>query len=247
MNCSYLTRQPLLTTPNTTTIPLYLTLSSGGMSSGRKTERQVFLRPSIASAAIGHDIENLGRNSPVLLALKSRPDPEIEEVAERSIALMPDILVTDVNAVAQIAVDPDRGNSAPLRSLVRSNLVEAPEAFWSLARWSALLLQLAGLMTRAIFIRSRSSSTTYSSAMLLPRLHRAAQLLEMGITGDLSSLESEDGEQVQATGGKLSDAEIRILLPYLLRREDDNGRSGILGSCRFAGEPGSSRGNGRRS
>ena len=34
-------------------------------------------------------------------------------------------------------------------------------------RWSALLLQLAGLMTLAVFIRSRSSSTTYSSVMLL--------------------------------------------------------------------------------
>lgn len=188
--------------------------------SGRKTERQVFLRPSIVSAAVGHDIENLGGRSPVLLALKSSVNPRIEEIAERSIALVPDILVTDVSAVAQIGVDPGQQHNAPLRSLVRSNLVrggrgllvsETAERLTSATRHSgdASDLQSFTELVDDVFVSDAAA-----------RLHRAAQLLEMGITGDLAVLESDDGEPAQAIGGKLSDAEMRILLPYLLRRRD---------------------------
>jgi hypothetical protein len=147
-------------------------------------------------------------------------NPEIEEIAGRSIALVPDILVTDVSAVAQIGVDPDLQHSAPLRSLVSSNLVRGGRG---------LLISDAAERLTSATSRSDDAGGLQSFTELVDtvfvsdaaaRLHRAAQLLEMGITGDLSALESDDGAPVQAIGGKLSDAEMRILLPYLLRRED---------------------------
>lgn len=190
--------------------------------SGRKTERQVFLRPSIMSAAAGHDIENLGHKSPVLLALKPSVgmDPEIEQVAERSIAQVPNTLVTDVNAVARISVDPGKSRNAPLRSLVRSNLVRGGRGL--------LVSDAAERLTSAIDQSDEAGNLQPFTNLVndvfvsdaAARLHRATQLLEMGITGNLSLLESEDEERAQAIGGKLSDAELRILLPYLLRRSD---------------------------
>lgn len=187
--------------------------------SGRKYDRQVFLRPSILSATAGRDIEVLGRSAPVILALRSNSDPIAEESAARHIANAPDVLVTDVNSVAQIALEAGQREPNPLHLLVKNNLVRggrglivssAADQISSAADYPSGNIDELEAFERIV------ASLFLSDAAA--RLQRAARLLAMGSTGDLSLLRRNDTEAPSLRAGKLSSAEIGILLPYLLGR-----------------------------
>jgi hypothetical protein len=190
--------------------------------SGQKYDRQVFLRPSILSATAGRDIEILGHSAPVLLALRSNSDPLAEESATRHIANAPDVLLTDVNSVAQIALETESRELSPLHSLVRSNLFRGGRGmiFSSEAdRISSAIDYSSGDISELREFERIVGSLFLSDAAA--RLQRAARLLAVGVTGDLSLLRENDGRVASAKDGKLSGAEVSALLPYLL------GRTGI--------------------
>lgn len=187
---------------------------------GRQATRQIFLRPSIVSTTAGHDIENLGHNSPVLLALKPSDNSNAERVVSRRIEQSPDVLVTDVNAVADIAVDSGSRQTSPLHSLVRSNLVRGGRGLIvsrTAKKITSSIKQLSDNIRELQEFTNIVGDVFTSDAAI--RLRRAAQLLEMGITGNLSQLQSDTGEPAKAISGRLSSAEMRVLLPYLLKHE----------------------------
>jgi hypothetical protein len=202
--------------------------------SGRKYDRQVFLRPSILSATAGRDIEILGHSAPVLLALRSNFDPLAEESAVRHIANAPDVLLTDVNSIAQIAAEIDSRELSPLHSLVRSNLVRGGRGliFSSEAdRINSAIDYSSGDINELREFERIVDSLFLSDAAA--RLQRAARLLTVGVTGNLSLLRENDVRVASARDGKLSGAEVSALLPYLLGRTgitDDPAYWSYLGS-----------------
>jgi hypothetical protein len=189
--------------------------------SGQKTDRQVFLRPSMLSATAGRDVENLGSSAPVLLALRPSSDPDVEGSAVLHIADAPDVLLTDVNAVAQIARRTDSTERNPLHLLVKNNLVRGGRGLITsgIADQVNYVIDRSGDGVSGIREFARMVGNLFV-ADAATRLERAAQLLEMGITGNLSPLRKHADGPAQAIAGRLSNAEVRALLPYLLSRTE---------------------------
>lgn len=187
--------------------------------SGKKSDRQVFLRPSMLSATVGQDVEALGHNAPVLMALRGSA-PIVEESAARTVAKAPDALLTDVNAIADITFATESKSRNPLHSLVRTNLITGGRGL--------ILSEQANQVNRAIEQSGNSIEQLREFRRLVDslfsreaaeRLGRAASLLEAGVTGQLARL-PEVGDDTDADElDKFSGAEAGALLPYLLGRD----------------------------
>lgn len=189
---------------------------------GRPQRRDVYLRPSLESSLAARDVEALGGHAPVLLSLH-RPESEaLEDAARREIVThAPDVLRTGVSALDEFTESPVADE--PLQALVRPNLVRGGRGVISRNIIAALQAPLTGTaddvprleafggLVRELFVPEAAT-----------RLERAAQLLEVGLTGDVSGLRPslDAGPVERLIGGRLSDAEVDVLLPYLLGRDD---------------------------
>lgn len=189
---------------------------------GRGQRRDVYLRPSLESTLAARDLEALGGHAPVLLSLHRPEAATLEEAARRDVGEhAPDVLLTGVSALDEFTGAP--ATDEPLQALVRPNLVRGGRGVISGETAAALHTPLTGTsedvgrleafssLVRQIFVPAAAT-----------RLERAAQILEVGLTGDVSALEptldSDPAEDLLR--GRLSDAEVDVLLPYLLGRED---------------------------
>jgi hypothetical protein len=188
---------------------------------GRETTRDVYVRSSMRSAVAARDIVTLGKDAPVLLALQTTDDPDVRLSTIRDIEVSPDLLVTDVAALTEIGLEQDNRRSGPLQALVRGNVVRGGRGliFEDTARrltapvdGTASTDDLAALDDFTSIIRNVFSPDAAT------RLERAAQLLEIGLSGDTSLLAGDGAAGV--VHGRLSDTEMRVLLPYLLDRDD---------------------------
>jgi len=189
---------------------------------GRGQRRDVYLRPSLESTVAAHDVQALGEHAPVLLSLR-RPETEaVEEAARRDVGVhAPDVLVTGVSALDAFTSAP--AVDAPLQALVRPNLVRGGRGVISGDTAASLHTPLTGtvddvarleafsVLVRDLFVPAAAT-----------RLERAAQILEVGLTGDVAGLAAtlDDDPAEQLLRGRLSDAEVDVLLPYLLGRAD---------------------------
>lgn len=185
-----------------------------------KSSRQVFLRTSIRSATAGNDIAALAEQRPVLLALQPARDQQRREVetAQEQVRRSPNVLVTDAAAVSDFSTDQATTDN-PLRTLVRTNLVRGGRGVLvtDTARRLSAGTRNLGEHGEGISELTQLIADVFTSDAAT-RLQRAAELLEMGVSGDLSRLQGghfDDGSQ-QPVGGRLSDAELQVLLPYLL-------------------------------
>lgn len=189
---------------------------------GRGQRRDVYLRPSLESTVAAHDVQALGEHAPVLLSLR-RPEAEaVEEAARRDVDVhAPDVLVTGVSALDAFTGDP--AVDAPLQALVRPNLVRGGRGVISGDTAASLHTPLTGT---ADDVARLEAFTVLVRDLFVPdaatRLERAAQILEVGLTGDVSGLvlTLDDDPAGQLMRGRLSDAEVDVLLPYLLGRAD---------------------------
>lgn len=188
---------------------------------GRNERRDIYLRPSLESTLAAGDVQALGKQSPVLLSLRRPETDESEAQARRDVREhAPDALVTGVTALDQFVGDP--AADEPLQALVRPNLVRGGRGVISHDTAAALHAPLTGTaedvsrledfsgLVRQLFVPAAAT-----------RLERAAQLLEVGLTGDVSTLSpAADGDPAdQLISGRLSDLELEVLLPYLLSRD----------------------------
>lgn len=188
---------------------------------GRSQRRDIYLRPSVESTLAAGDVEALGGHSPVLLSLHRPEAQALDDAARRDIGEhAPDVLLTGVTALGEFTARP--AGDEPLQALVRPNLVRGGRGVISRDTAASLHAPLAGTaedvgrleafsgLVRELFVPAAAT-----------RLERAAQLLEVGLTGDMSSLQItlDTDPADQLIGGRLSDAEVDVLLPYLLARE----------------------------
>jgi hypothetical protein len=201
---------------------------------GRDSIRNIFLRYSLRSAAAGRDIEALGEFGPVLLGLREEPDTEfIDEVRAEA----PRVLLTDVRSLQEInhrSVGPGPGGAGtvgsarqPLLQLVRGNVMRGGRGLFLSESADVAALTGAGLeeadevagldsfnaVVRNLFVEDAAA-----------RLIRAGQMLRMGISGDTADLRPwllhDEDEPSGVVSGTLSEAELRVVLPYLLSRSD---------------------------
>ena len=204
---------------------------------GRDTVRNVFLRYSLASAAAGRDIPALAGFGPVLLGLREEPDVAVIEEVRAEAAEAPRVLITDTRSLDDIT-DPNTtpaSNSPassvgsarqPLLQLVRSNVMRGGRGLFlsdsedvaTLTRSDDDLDDVADLdsfnsVVRTLFVEDAAA-----------RLVRAGQMIRMGISGDTAKLSAaqrlDQDEPSAVLGGRLSEAELLVVLPYLLSRVD---------------------------
>lgn len=189
---------------------------------GRNQRRDVYLRPSLESTLAAQDVQALGGHAPVLLSLHRPEAPALEEAARRDVNEHgPNVLLTGVAALDEFTGDP--AADEPLQALVRPNLVRGGRGLISGDTLSSLHVPLTG--TEADVGRLERFSTLVRDLFIpaaATRLERAAQILEVGLTGDVTALVATlDADPAQQLlRGQLSDAEIDVLLPYLLGRDE---------------------------
>jgi hypothetical protein len=154
------------------------------------------------------------------VALQTNDDDTISSAAVRDIQRAPDVIVTDVAALTEIGSDSDERPARPIQALVRGNLVRGGRGliFEDTARWLTSSDVRSGVGDPPTLGNFNAIVRDVFSPDAATRLERAAQLLEIGVSADIGVLLGETEED--AVRGRLSDSEMRILLPYLLRRDD---------------------------
>ncbi|WP_432561483.1 hypothetical protein [Kineococcus sp. SYSU DK003] len=183
---------------------------------GESGQRSVFLRDSYDSIAAGNDERYLASLEPVLLSLDATPsaisdapvldDPSLSSQVNERRESSPQTLVTDVAAV-DVLVE-ESSDASPLGALVRSNFVRGARGHIDKARASELVnTGSPDLVTdRSSLIRD-----SFSADAAL-RITRTARLIDRAL-GQEGSVGDLAGEPIS---GRLSLAELRSLLPWLL-------------------------------
>lgn len=177
------------------------------------SSRSVYLRHSYQSVVDASDVEFLGRKEPVLVSLNTH------EVAGGAV----ERLVSDsVGATRVLATDPAAfdvlseatGEETPLTDLVRTNFVRGGRGLIDRERATSLVAvpELEEGEYRQAREEMIAQSFTEDAAA---RIRRTAQLIDLAMSGESSG---EGPEESALVGGKLSTAELRHLVPWLLRQ-----------------------------
>jgi len=201
--------------------------------SGRRAERGVYLRYSMQAAAAGHDVTALSDLSPVLIALRTGEDPSAEAQVKLELPEAPSVLLTNTGALDDLS--PRQTGSGgrqlaaeaePLFELVRSNLMRGGRGLLVGGTAQKLASQSRPVLSRDGQFDQLDRFTASVQELFLDaaatRLNRAANLLRLGLSGD-RTLEPDLvlGQFEQGVeGGRLSEAELGVLVPYLLSRQD---------------------------
>lgn len=202
---------------------------------GEKGERVVYLRDSYASIEAGEDERYLAEDEPVLLSLGignraaaedvSRDLVELGEVEQKaqveggvgelffdhddvSDELNPRTLVTDVSAVEVIRASESSGS--PLSNLVRANFIRGAKGFMDQDRAENLVAVTGSDWSEDAQVRALIAESFVEDAAL--RISRTASLIALALSARGQALHAA----LAALGGKLSIAEIRVLLPWLI-------------------------------
>ena len=192
----------------------------------RKQGRFVYLRYSLRAASAAHDFRALGPLNPVLLALRD-DEPEVVESARREMreheAESSGLLATDIVALTDLSEREREPQTAPLLELVRGSVIrgargllvdETAAALADRASGTALDDANGQIEQLRVFEDALQDSFLPEAAA---RLTRAVQLVRASLDDDVSSLLGDDEENGLGVRGRLSGAELRVLLPYFLR------------------------------
>ncbi|MEV0120664.1 hypothetical protein AB0I16_03765 [Streptomyces sp. NPDC050703] len=206
----------------------------------RKQERDVFLRFSLRAANVGRDVQALAQGSPVLLALKGSDVAEEIATVRQEIEEAGEVLVTDVPALDEIrstGAEPTPGEmddvsdlhhrrGSPLLNLVRTSVMRGGRGLLTTETAHELRGRVRGRTRETEISELQEFSGAVRSLFrgeAATRLERAAQIMQMGLTGDVSLIEQAqmvDPSEDELIRGRLSESELRVMLPYLLRRDD---------------------------
>ncbi|MDV7246239.1 MULTISPECIES: hypothetical protein [Rhodococcus] len=185
---------------------------------GERGQRNVYLRDSYDSIVAGEDESYLAKVEPVLLALDTsaeRSERLSNDHTERADAVSGRTLVTDVEAVEVIAGAESTAQS-PLRRLVRANFVRGARGHIDHDRAEMLV---GGPSTPDSGVDQQSLATLISNSFVedaAARITRTAQLIELAMHATSDDLRADSS----LVGGKLSLAELRHLLPWLLTQPE---------------------------
>lgn len=176
-----------------------------------KATRAIFLRHSYQSVVDADDVDYLAERQPVFMSLdtREREDNRAEAVL-RDTASTVRTLVTDPTAVDVIHRDETPGS--PLADLVRANFIRGGRGLIDEDRATSLVesTQATEPTGRELLI---SESFSEDAAA---RITRTAQLIALALNPEFSV---RDGEESPLIGGKLSIAELRHLVPWLLGQD----------------------------
>lgn len=191
-----------------------------------KEVRPVYLRSSLRPARAAEDIRDLASRAPVVLSLAPTADPRPYEGVRREMEAAPRVMVTDIGTVANLAndaipaaneiVDMNQLTRAPLMSLAKTNLLRGGRGVIADAELARLTLAAdldpAEQLTSERLADFRAVATELFSEDASLRLRRAADVLRFGLL---------PGQDIEPTfEGRLSSSELRILIPYLLGRDE---------------------------
>ena len=176
-----------------------------------KATRAIFLRHSYQSVIDADDVAFLARERPVFMSLDTREHDDRR--AEEQLRETPDSdrsLLTDPTAVDVIGGDTRTAN--PLSDLVRANFIRGGRGLIDEGRAASLVdsspdgesVKRSGLI---------AESFTEDAAA---RITRTAQLIDLALA---PKFELPDGEASPLVGGTLSVAELRHLVPWLLKQD----------------------------
>ena len=188
----------------------------------RRASRYVYLRYSLESAAAGRDFQSLAPLSPVVLALREEEPAGLDLARDEFDRVNNDagLLATDVGALGALGVGSEPG-TAPLLALVRGNVVRGARGLLVADRVQDLANQALGTETgdQEEQAAQLAGLEALVNDVFLPaastRLLRAVQLVRAASSDDF--LATADGTNAEQVGGRLSHAELRVLLPYFLR------------------------------
>lgn len=187
-----------------------------------RSRRSVFLRHSYESVVASDDAHYLADADPVVLSLNTRPrsyygDQQLwPEVLQRQASASPRLLLTDPQAIEVIGTQ--SSGASPLADLVRANFIRGGRGLIDRPRATTLasLGEVPGdadnhdATSTAELIRQSFSEDAAA------RITRTAQLIALALRPAASLDASEDGFLI---GGRLSVAELRHLVPWLLKQE----------------------------
>jgi hypothetical protein len=191
-----------------------------------KEVRPVYLRSSLRPARAADDVRGLAARAPVVLSLAPGVDPQPFERVRREVQSAPRVMVTDIATVANLAndntpvaahvADMDRLPSAPLMSLAKANLLRGGRGVIAQPELTRLTtaadLDPAEQLTDERLAEFRAVAREYFSDDASVRLRRASDVLRFGLV---------PGQDVEPRfEGRLSDSELRVLIPYLLARDE---------------------------
>ncbi|MBF4999326.1 hypothetical protein IRT45_19445 [Nocardia sp. BSTN01] len=179
---------------------------------GERGERRIYLRDSYSSIAAGDDERYLGKFEPVLLALDNDDSRRGigDPVGSSARTVSPRTLVTDAEAVEIISGEDNTASAeSPINSLVRANFVRGGKGHIDHDRAELLVDGRADNSAGIDAIADIIADSFVEDAAL--RITRTAQLIDFAMNGPGA------GREIQSVAaGKLSLAEIRHLLPWLL-------------------------------
>lgn len=176
------------------------------------SSRAVFLRHSYQSVVDADDVDYLAAEEPVFMSLDTRErDDRRAEQRLDEVAGSTRILMTDPSAVDIISVE--AAAASPLNDLVRANFIRGGRGLIDEPRAASLVESAtpAGSPSERTELISQSFSEAAAA-----RITRTAQLIELALADEFLL---PDLELSPLVGGKLSIAELRHLVPWLLRQE----------------------------
>ena len=201
---------------NHTAVPDFI-VSWPGESGKRDTPRRaVFLRHSYRSIASEGDEHFLGSTDAMIMAIRSAGKKIFTATARGEAAAKSRLLLTDSEAVGLVAdqgLSSNSGDANLLGDLIRANFIRGAKGRIDRSTASRLL-DLNGTDT----LEGEPTVTDLIAATFsedaAARISRTAQLI------DIASEGTADGN-FDLVGGQLSLAEMRHLVPWLLKRDPD--------------------------
>ncbi|TFC94398.1 hypothetical protein E3T28_15220 [Cryobacterium sinapicolor] len=177
-------------------------------------ERNIYLRHSYEAIAASPSDAIDKTLDPVVLSLDTRHVADVTPGIDRQLQASPRALVTDPEAIDVLLNDDRRGS--PLAGLVRANFIRGGKGHIDRPRAASLVglnpTQLEGASGGSLVADLIGTSFSEDAAA---RITRTAQLVAVAM-GEFP--EQELGEPSALIGGKLSLAELRHLLPWLLNQ-----------------------------
>jgi len=191
---------------------------------GSTRKRDVYLRNSLESSVAAGDVEALGDDGPLLLALRDTAENQTVVAAQQSVATQDRVMLTSVSVLDRFAESRAPSRRSPLTDLVRTNLVRGgrgllgEDAASSLDMDTASDTETAAAQSETPADLDRFTEVVHEnfSSDAAFKLERSARIIQMAVSGNLQLLEQGSGP----AGGALSLAELTILLPYLLRQSN---------------------------
>jgi hypothetical protein len=188
--------------------------------------RPVYLRGTLRPARAAEDVRGLASQAPVVLSLAPSVDPQPYERVRREVQSAPRVMVTDIGTIANLAneqtpaaaevMDMDQLPSAPLMRLAKANLLRGGRGVIAQPEVTRLTaaadLDPVEQLTDNRLAEFRAVANEFFTEDASVRLRRAADVLRFGLV---------PGQDVEPRfEGRLSDPELRVLVPYLLAHDE---------------------------